>query len=451
MTTPYMVKFSSNSDFDFGVESTQVVTDLHGLVKRASSRQLLKFAKTANQTDLHVIAVGAYEGTGINRNCDLFKEADCKKNHGYFKRADRAVHRHHKNKKTDPKFGNIKASAYNDKMKRIELIVGLDNDTCGDIIQEQEKVGHTNWSMASKQAHDVCTWCGHKAVTDEDRCAHIPDKLGELNDMGEICAMENPDPNWFEISYVRRPADRIGMSLSKVASENRLRPMLTRDYLQLYTGFEAPADNALFISKKASDKRALLPKLSEMEKFIDGIAQKPAQKQLAKTEKIASDLVDELRKLEPARFFKLSAERGIILSPENFVSYLFGDRVKTAAVTGMKSFLPHIFEEIEKDGEAINSERYEPSNILVASKDEKNLVQKLACSHSLFEPFLKARVANSFSVKTAEQEDQVEATAFDKELAKQYASYKLAALNYLEDNNKLDQQLIYAAVTQNRN
>jgi len=448
-----MIKFSSNSDFDFGIESVHIVRDIKGLVKRASAKHLLKYEKTANQTDLHIIGVGAYEGTGFNRNLDMFKEADCAKNYSCFTRADRAVHRHHKNKKEDPKYGNIKAAAYNKPMRRIEMILGLDNDKCADIIQEQEKVGHTNWSMASKQAHDVCTWCGHKASTDEDRCEHIPDKLGEINDEGMMCGMENPDPQWFEMSYVKRPADRIGMSLSKCASATRVRPMLTSDYMNIYTGFQAPTDDDFLISKKASDKRNLLSKLSELEKHLDAVG-KPAitSAKLIKTDKIAADVLDDLRKLEPARFFKLAADKGIILSPENFATYLFGGRVKTAAISGMKCHLPHIFTELEKSGgDVLNSEKYEPAQLVLSSRDDRSLINKIAASHSLFETMLQARTVYSVLNKEAEVSTNESTDPFDKELARQYASYKLAALNYLNENDKLDTNLMYAVVTQNRN
>ena len=40
--------------------------------------------------------------------------------------------------------------------------------------------------------------------------------------------------------------------------------------------------------------------------------------------------------------------------------------------------------------------------------------------------------------------------AFDKELANQYTSYKLAALNYLDQTAQLDDQLMINAVVQNR-
>lgn len=444
-----MIKFSQPDLFDFGVEPISIITDKCNLTKRASAEHLLKYAKTKGQTDLHIIALGAYEGTGPNRNLDLFKEAECEKNYHYFLDAGRAVHRHHKNKPSDPKFGNIKAAAYNKPMKRIELIVGLDNDKCADILDEQEKKGHTNWSMASKQEYDICTFCQKKAANDSERCEHIPDKLGELNKYGEICAMENPNPKWFEISYVRRPADRIGMSLQKAASE-KVRPLLTRDYLSLYPDIEVPADEYL-ISKKASDKRALLKKLSEMEKHLDGLGVKDKNKlPVVNTEKIAAEVMDELRSLDPAKFFKLAADQGIILSPDNFFSYVFGDRIKQAAIDSIKTHLPNIFSTLEKDAEICNSEKYEPSSNNILALQDRTIVRKLANTHSLNTPYIKARLVSNTIKEAAHTSQEKTADKQDILLANEYAKYKLAALNYIDENNKLDDDLVFAVVLQNK-
>ena len=444
-----MIKFLANSDFDFGIESVQVINGFKSqIIKRAGAKQFLKVAKTKGQTDLHIIAVGAYEGTGFNRNGDCFRDYWCEKNAHYFKDSDRCVHRHHKNKPEDPKFGNVKAAAYNKQMKRIELIVGLDDDKCGDIIQEQEKVGHTNWSMASRQAYDICTKCGHKAHTDDDRCEHIPGEIGEITKEGQMVGMDNPNPRWFEISYVKRPADRIGFSLQKCASEKSLRPMLTRDFLQIYTGFEEPAET-LLLSKSAADKRALVGKLAELEKHISAVSTKTdSVKKVVYTPKIASAILDDLRKIEPARFFKLAADAGIILSPENFCSYVFGDRIKEAAVAGMKVYLPNIYQTIEKQaGDLYHNESYEPSFTMLVNNSEKNSLKKLAVDYSLFPEYARCRVLNN--IKIAESGEKID-DSFAFELAKQYAVYKIAALTYLDAHNKLSEDLLFNAVIQNQ-
>jgi hypothetical protein len=472
-----MIKFTSNNDYDFQIESVSLVTDSKSLTKRASARNLLKYAKIKGQEDLHIIAVGAYEGTGFNRNGDGFMEKDCEANCHYFKDADRAVHRHHKNKPKDPKYGNIKAAAYNKPMKRVELVVGLDVDKCADILDEQEKTGNTNWSMASKQAYDICTWCDHKAKTDTDRCAHIPSKIGELNKEGVMCGMLNPDPRWFEISYVRRPADRIGVTLGKLASTGELKPMLPRDFLNIYGEIYVP--DHIQLSKKACDKRGLLHKLAEIEKHVEGIARGGAKtsrdlymsRHAGKLAKggISDKTIDELRKYDPGQLLKLLADKGIIFNPEDFSKYLFGDRVNPENVQGMKSHLPDMHQQLSQEGggDVLNNESFEPSMSGCPPQDAKQLVSGMAPDQSLNGDQAVKRIMriiimaggapgsdiNAGGDKTAlkpTMPEQKTKSAFDKELAKQYTAYKLAALNYLDEQNKLDDDIMWHAVLQNR-
>lgn len=446
-----MDKFTQTSWWDFGMEPTSLIKGSSTLVKRASAKANLKYEKTKGQEDLHIIALGAYEGTGFNRNGDCFKEYWCEKNAHYFKDSDRAVHRHHKNKAEDPKYGNIKAAAYNKPMKRIELVVGLDMDKCADILDEQEKKGVTNWSMASKQAHDVCTWCDHKAKTDDDRCGHIPDKIGELNKEGKLCGMDNPDPHWFEISYVRRGADRIGLSLQKAAGD-KVSPLLPRDYIALFPGYSSPADNPIMISKKAADKRFLLQKLSELEKRLNATGTLVPKKteNYAGTEKIAEALMDELRDCDPSKFFKLAAEKGIIFSPENFFNFVFGSRIKEATIKEIKSTLRDCFSTLEKDAEIVNNERYDGNTLMFDPRQEKSMVEKIALSHSMYKPYVDRRLVENMQ-KFAEATIVEKSTdKYINELAKQYVGYKLAALNIIADLGKLDDSVLTLSILQNR-
>lgn len=106
--------------------------DKQAFVKRAcgSSDELLeKVAKLdvkPGETLIHLIALGSTEGYGPNRNGDGFSKAACQKYHDTFVKKGHFF-RDHKN--TDPKksYGVIKASAYNDTMSRVELIVGLNS------------------------------------------------------------------------------------------------------------------------------------------------------------------------------------------------------------------------------------------------------------------------------------------------------------------------------------
>jgi|GEM_PF-5507458 len=394
-----------------------------------------------------------------NRNGDFFKEADCIKNHHYFTDANRAIHRHHKNKPADPKYGNIKASAYNKKMRRIELIIGLDKDKCSDILHEQEKTGNTNWSMACKIAHDICSWCGHKAKTDAERCEHIPDRLGEINKLGELCAMENPNPKWFEQSYVRRPADRIGMSLGKVASDLTYKPMLSSDYLNLYGDLYVP-DN-ITLSKKAEDKRGLLHKLAEMEKHVEAVAKsypsnskdkfiKEHGHKIKQTPGIDGTSMEELRKMDPGAVLKALADQGIIFSPEDFSKYLFDNKVKPGKVDGMKTHLPNIYNKLEKDdaGKAVNSETFEPG-LGHTPKNLKKVVDGLHEGHSLEEGPVVRRMMIIICSGGGEHKEPTK-EAEDLEFAKKYAEYQLSALNTMNEQGKLTDDILLNTVLMNQ-
>lgn len=469
-----MIKFSSTDDFNFGVEPVEIIKEPKQLEKVGSSKELLKWNKTPGQTDVHVIALGAGEGTGSNRNSDWFGEKDCEANHHYFSDADRAVNRNHKNKKTDPKYGNIKASAYNKKMKRVELMLGLDDDKCGDILGEIESGRSPCVSMASKQEFDKCAWCGHKAKDDKpgSRCEHIPAQLGEINKLGQMCYMDNPNPKWFEISFVKRGADRIGLTLGKIASSYI--PKLGSDYLKIYTGFEIPEPEPIILSKCASDKRNLLNKLSTMEKHMDAIStSKPSSsskglfllrqaKMMRQTPQLSSDTLSELRKFDPDKLLKALADHGIVFSPEEFSQYLFKDKVPKEKIEGFKSHLPHAFVDAKDNNEIINDDRFEPSSDSFLPEGLRKLISGLFDGHSLeSKPQMKRtmRIMIMSCGKPDKLEEKNESLKVTKEasdndmdrgLAKQYISYKLAALNYLEQRNKLDEDMMAAVIIQNR-
>jgi hypothetical protein len=478
-----LIKFSSTDDWRWDVEPVQLIHNLNTLTKAGSDKSELHFEKSAGQTDALVIALGAYEGTGANRNGDIFKEAECLNNYKTFiksgsKKKDgsydgRALNRHHKNKPDDPKYGNIKAASYNNKMRRIELVIGLDNDKCAEEIQKLAEGKQINVSMAAKVAFDKCTWCGYEAKDDRHRCEHIPVKLGEVNKRGEMCSMDNINPKWFELSIVGRPADRIGMSL-KLASDNAYIKTAS-DYKSLYPGFVVPedTDDTLKISKYASDKRGLVKKLAALEKHIEGVISEGPKNskdkylveekaKLKHSENMSSEMLDELRKYEPSKLLKVLADHGIVFSPEDFIKYLFGSN-KLGNTEDMfskvKKHLPSMFSDIEEHGDdIINDDKYEPSSSDIIPKDILKLVKNLFEDHSLFDKPAHGRIMRITimkkmplaKLKTKADEKELSKESSIKELAKQYATYKLAAVRYLDANDKLDEDTLFNVLLQNR-
>lgn len=110
--------------------SSRGVVDRKSFVKRAcaSSDELLdKFAsmeKKPGEEYVHLIGLGSTEAYGPNRNGDGFSEAACRKYHPTFVK-DARVYRDHKNTDKTKSYGIVKASAFNEAMSRVELIVAL--------------------------------------------------------------------------------------------------------------------------------------------------------------------------------------------------------------------------------------------------------------------------------------------------------------------------------------
>lgn len=71
-----------------------------------------------------------------------------------------------------------------------------------------------------KVAFDVCSICGNKAKRRDEYCAHIRHDKKKIYPDGKQPYMINYNPTFFDISIVKRRADRIAYVLDKVASVN---------------------------------------------------------------------------------------------------------------------------------------------------------------------------------------------------------------------------------------
>jgi len=241
-----MVKIITPGSYDFHEPVAQIVkTARHGLrgadladfVKRASVQFIDKMASIhfgPGEVPVHLIAVGATEAYGPNRNGDGFKRAVCEEYHPTFTKYAR-WYRHHENKDTSKGRGIVKLSAYNKEMDRIELLVSLFStkeaaDRHNGLVADEEMEKLANGddiavSMACRVSHDVCSSCGNKARTraeycDDAMCKHggLKRNIAKCFEDGEVLHADNPDPSFFDISHVFRPADRIGYVLGKAAA-----------------------------------------------------------------------------------------------------------------------------------------------------------------------------------------------------------------------------------------
>jgi hypothetical protein len=204
--------------------------DRKQLESRISGDMLAKFARLElppGVQPVHNIALGCTEAFGPNRNGDGFREAVCREYHPTFVKSAKFF-RGHKSGSRDPFYGTVKLSQYHEKMRRIELIAGLfstkeaaaaygSRARVADL--ELEKLAAAepiSTSMGCAVSHDICSHCFHKSATPKQYCTAsacaaggLSKHMGEVQPDGSILHADNPDPEFNDISYVKRGADRI--------------------------------------------------------------------------------------------------------------------------------------------------------------------------------------------------------------------------------------------------
>lgn len=105
---------------------------------------------------IHLVALGDEEHYGPNRNQDGFSKESCIRDHDTFVKHGHVFAHHHNNAEKDPILGAIKASAYNEKMGRIELFIWADKEKAKEGLDQLEKNGEASFSMATRVPYDEC-------------------------------------------------------------------------------------------------------------------------------------------------------------------------------------------------------------------------------------------------------------------------------------------------------
>lgn len=176
---------------------------------------------------------------------------------------------------------------------------------------------------------DVCSICGNKAPSRAQYCEHARDNLGEYLPSGKQVFVWNPSPKFFDISIVRRPADRVAFMMKKVAEAV---PELwsSADWGEKEEKFAAIAANArkLAVIQKIIDGTAVATKddagvltpaeMSSVESFANNVARPAA----AATPQLDDSILRELLAHRPAEVLSTLASLGIFLTTPEFIKLL---------------------------------------------------------------------------------------------------------------------------------
>jgi hypothetical protein len=473
-----MVKLILPGSYDFGEANTQLIkmaaagitgNDLRAFIKRAGHKMadaMQKLSFGPGEIPIHLIAIGATEYYGPNRNGDGFSEACCKRYHDTFVKHAR-WYRNHQNKDPQKSYGVIKYSAYNDTMHRLELIVALNGTKeaarrNGGLLadKELEKIasGKEDWgvSMACKVAYDVCSGCGNRAKTKADYCTAstcpyggAADNLCKVAEDGHILHVDNPHPTWFDISDVYRPADRIAYVFGKLEKAASGKVLSSAD-LAYEMGVTAPFDLEI---KNVSDRKVreqikLAYELAEIERTMltTGMTKMASAVPVVRTQ--LHDLEDVGRDVSTrGQVLKALARQKIAMSLPDFIQFTSGfgrqraEEVAREVQPNLYGLFGRMCDDVEKLASDLTRNPFRPCDTepsgkwtLWAEKQanqaslSRECVTRRAWAHAIRDESVTVDFSSRELTKTAASEG----------LARAYGLYKLA---FLYEIREMDPEL----------
>ena len=417
----------------------------------AFSEELMRkhIPKSSKHFGVHLIAMGCQEKYGFNRNGDGWPEPGLRKRHGTFV-THGGLYREHKNTGKEFSVGDVKASAYNDKMGRVELIVWGDKDKAPDMYAKAASGKPLSFSMSAKVPYDVCSVCGNKAKGSAKYCPHLKEAMCRyLPKFKKFAFAINDHPTFFDISEVKSPADRIAHHIEyRMTKAAATAAFAFSDVMAAAEGVKIPD-----LSLGCVDllKQAMLTRLADTEAYIRSAVKgenigsdakaaflKEAVARAFEPRDIAEAEMTILRETEPGYLFAGLAKRATVLPFEAFVSYITGrsmdDIYAAADVKQAKSLLPTVFHDIlNSESDGILEDLFEPDFSKLACGDPVDKVMdQIADRHSVKPQMAKVRIMKITAQRGSELPMPVKAASTSdasKEahnLARAYGFYKIA-------------------------
>jgi len=243
--------------------------------------------KKADHSYILVNAMTSGDYYGPNLNGDYFPDDQLVRFHKTFEKHAYA-YRHHRNKNPEESTGKVIYASHNPDMHRVELVVELDNKKAEDIIERMKLGEYPAVSMGTRTPSDKCSICSNRAKNTGEYCDHLRYEMRRiLPDGRRVMAMNDDRLTFFDISFVRIPADRTAGVIAKVASvtdeavipsavlgdkwlkESGLKESaLTKEVPGTIEGFSADPQNLIYDSQKKIPM-AVIDKIAEEHSLKD--------------------------------------------------------------------------------------------------------------------------------------------------------------------------------------
>jgi hypothetical protein len=412
------------------------------LLQRADAELLQKFAHLhipPGEVPIHIVALGAYEKWAANRNGDAFYRDVCQRYHPTFVKSAK-FYRGHNSGPTAPFFGSVKISHYNTRMDRIELVATLFEDSAaakragarGRVADtELQKLAagqHISTSMGCVVSHDICSGCGNKAKTPKFYCdagmckaGGLRQHMGDLLPNGEILHAINPDPDFNDISHVKRGADRISYVMGMLRKSAGDRMISGAELAEL-----------VYYPEHQTKLGATIDKMAELEENLEPFAKMAAGcSSLGRRGTFTPPPgIDNSQKL--AQALAALADQNIILPAEEFVQLMSGSRdvgrlVKQAAIGIFSRLRAPLVNPFEHWGPLPGSYQLWAARLAPDYSLEKSAVTRR----------IGIATVRGVPVSLSSNVKQASDNTFAEEVAQHYGLYVMSALARRERNANL--------------
>lgn len=485
----------------------KVITSDLKSIKQASSNSITKEMLEECKPDkdhflIHFIGVGDYEKYGFNKNADAFtKEANQK----YYKTFEEGGHLFREHNSSNPEvnaIGQLKKAMYNPEMGRIELAVWGNIKKAAQEYEEALAGKPLSCSMGCSIKFDRDSITGKLCANSSQYEEHMKKHPGQyIPEYKKYAFVYNDTPKFFDLSIVKRPAERIAHYLEyKFASDN------TKDWLKTAADNNGCIPSVLLAemegikysleTKFASQKKSsLLDQLKQKEnEFADAIANKSASdsksvyikgaaiNSFSKDYELSNEELKSIAdsKIRPESFFRELAKRASVLSFNSFVNYIYPekDECKDEAIKlASTCMLPCLFNNLEDTGIDISAleDIFNSGSALDCIADNadadpvQDLMDQVSEKFSLDEDKKEKRIINITIINANNDKNNLDqilpsilksASEVDtnsllynkaKKYAASYAVYKIAAINDIEKfkGEKLNDASLYSLIAQN--
>lgn len=446
------------------------------LVKRAASElfpasELAKYAPDKNHFMIHLVGMGDGETYGYNKNGDFWPKVACETRHHTFV-THGTFFREHRNRDAKKEgIGLMKASGFHPQLRRVETLVW------GDIKKAEEeyemaKAGKSlSFSMSARVPFDKCSCCHHKAKKVEDYCDHLKyDMLQYLPEFEKYAYAINDHPTFFDMSRVRRPADRIAHFLEYRFHDNELQKAAAAgrvitgaawaeyEGVCLPPGYEREDEESLPMAKQA-----MLRDLAAEEQWLEdsGRAGAAGSEKSAFSKEIAprafegqltSAQLEKFSTLRTGTLFHELAKRAAVLPFISFAAYIKGITAEEAAADPVVkraayAHLPNLFRDLEKSASGELSSLFDADPACACATDTENddkvqdfmddVEDRFSCQSGPVKQRV-IRITITLGINQAPEMDKAASEASAsvdneaKALAHSYGHYKLSALLDME-------------------